>query len=294
METVLKVKELNINYKNKKKDLTVIINLNFEVLKGKCVALLGESGSGKSLTALSLFNALPKNFYISSGEIIKDEKTKMAYLFQDPFSALNPTFKLITQMKSVQKTSKKFNLEELLNLLKDLAFPEPEKKIELYPHQLSGGMQQRFALALTLLTNPEILVADEPTTALDLTVQAKILSLFEKLLEEKLSILLITHDLGVVAQISFYVYVLYLGRILEEAPTNLFFKEPLHPYSKLLMDSLRFKVKREKESNIPSFFEKPKGCPFHPRCQYKLEVCEKEFPQAFEKEKQKVWCHLYK
>ncbi len=294
METVLKVKDLNINYKNRKKDLPVIINVNFEVLKGKCVALLGESGSGKSLTALSLFNALPKNFYINFGEIIKDEKTKMAYLFQDPFSALNPTFKLITQMKSVQRTSQKYNLEELLNLLQDLAFFEPEKKIKLYPHQLSGGMQQRFALALSLLTKPEILIADEPTTALDLTVQAKILSLFEKLLKEKLSILLITHDMGVVAQISNYVYLLYLGRILEGAPTNLFFKEPLHPYSKLLMASLEFKIKRERESNVPSFFEKPSGCPFHPLCQFKLEICEKEFPQIFEKEKQRVWCHLYK
>ncbi len=290
MEIALEVKDLNITYKEK----PVIIDINFKLFKNQCFALLGESGSGKTLTALSLFNALPKDFKISSGEIFPKEKEKMAYLFQDPFSSLNPVFKIKNQMKSVQRGKNYYNLNEIIEILKSLAFPEPEKKINLYPFELSGGMQQRIALGLCLLKKPEILVADEPTTALDLTVQAKILALFEKLKKEKLSILLITHDMGVVAQIADWVSVMYLGYMLEISPVLEFFEEPLHPYSKVLIEAREFKVKKLKEEVKISFFNKPKGCPFHPKCEYKMDICEKEFPQVFQKEKRLVFCHLYK
>lgn len=290
MEIALEVRNLNISYKNK----PVIIDINFKLFKNQCFALLGESGSGKTLTALSLFDVLPNNFKIESGEIFPKEKNKMIYLFQDPLSALNPVFKLKTQIKSVQKAKKSFDYNEMINTLKSLAFPEPEKKIELYPHQLSGGMQQRFALALSLLKKSEILIADEPTTALDLTVQAKILNLFEKLKKEKLSILMITHDMGVVAQIADWVGVMYLGRLLEISPVEEFFDEPLHPYSKILQEAKEFKIKKIKEDKTLSFFEKPLGCPFHPKCEFKMDICEKTFPQIFEKNKRKVWCHLFK
>lgn len=290
MEIALEVRNLNISFKNK----PVIIDINFKLFKNQCFALLGESGSGKTLTALSLFDALPNNFKIEKGEIFPKEKNKMAYLFQDPLSALNPVFKLKTQMKSVQKTTVSFDQNEIINILKSLGFPQAEKIINLYPYELSGGMQQRFALGLSLLKKPEILVADEPTTALDLTVQAKILNLFEKLKKEKLSILMITHDMGVVAQIADWVGVMYLGRLLEIAPAQDFFDEPLHPYSKILQNAKEFKIKKIKEDKALSFFEKPSGCPFHPKCEFKMDICSEIFPTVFEKNKRKVWCHFYK
>lgn len=290
METALEVKDLNISFKKK----PVIVDINFKLFKNQCFALLGESGSGKTLTALSLFDALPKNFKIEKGEIITKEKEKMAYLFQDPLSALNPVFKLKTQFKSVMKATGSFDENEIIKVLKSLAFPEPEKKVNLYPYELSGGMQQRFALGLCLLKNPEILVADEPTTALDLTVQAKILGLLENLKKEKLSILIITHDMGVVAQISDWVGVMYLGHILEISPVQDFFDEPLHPLSKVLQEAKEFRVKKLKEEKQLSFFNKPAGCPFHPKCEYKMEICQREFPQLFRKNSRSIWCHLYK
>lgn len=289
METALEVKNLNISYKKK----PVILDINFKLFKNQCFALLGESGSGKTLTALSLFDALPEGFKIESGEVIPEKKDKRAYLFQDPYSALNPVFKLKTQFKSVLKSKGTFEENEIINLLKSLGFPEPEKKIDLYPHELSGGMQQRIALGLCLSKKPEVLVADEPTTALDLTVQAKILALLEKLKKETLSILMITHDMGVVAQIAEWVGVMYLGRLVEVSPVKDFFEEPLHPYSKALMEAREFKVKKIKEEKVLSFFEKPPGCPFHPKCEYKKDICENEFPSLFEKNQRKVFCYLY-
>lgn len=289
MEIALEVKGLNISFKNK----GVIIDVNFKLFKNQCFALLGESGSGKTLTALSLFNALPEGFKKERGEIIPGEIEKRAYLFQDPYSALNPVFKIRTQFKSVLKSKGSFEENEIINLLKSLGFPEPKKKIDLYPHELSGGMQQRIALGLCLSKKPEVLVADEPTTALDLTVQAKILALLEKLKRQTLSILMITHDIGVVAQIAEWVGVMYLGRLIEVSPVKDFFKEPLHPYSKALMEAREFKVKKIKEEKVLSFFEKPSGCPFHPKCEYKKEICEREFPPLFEKNQRKVFCYLY-
>lgn len=290
MEIALEIRNLNISFKKK----PVIIDINFKVFKNQCFALLGESGSGKTLTALSLFNALPENFKIDTGEIIPENKESRAYLFQDPFSALNPVFKLKSQFKSVMKSTGSFDENEIIKVLKSLAFPEAEKKINLYPHELSGGMQQRIALGLCLLKKPEVLVADEPTTALDLTVQAKILALLEKLKKEKLSILMITHDMGVVAQISDWVGVMYLGRILEISPVQDFFEDPLHPYSKVLQEAKEFKVKKLGEEKQLSFFNKPAGCPFHPKCGYKMEECEREFPKLFQKNSRSIWCHLYK
>lgn len=289
MEIALEVRDLNISYKNK----PVIINVNFKLFKNQCLALLGESGSGKTLTALSLFDALPEGFKIESGEIIPEEKEKRAYLFQDPYSALNPVFKLKTQFKSVLKSRGSFEENEVLNLLKSLGFPEAEKKVNLYPHELSGGMQQRIALGLCLSKNPEVLVADEPTTALDLTVQAKILALLEELKRQTLSILMITHDMGVVAQIADWVSVMYLGHLIEISPVKEFFAEPLHPYSRVLMEAREFKVKKLKEEKPLSFFNKPSGCPFHPKCEYKKEICESKFPPLFEKNQSKVFCYLY-
>lgn len=293
METALKVKNLNIFYKKEKEEIPVILDINFELSKNHCLAILGESGSGKTLTALSILNLLPENFFIKNGEVFPSEIQKFAYLFQDPLSALNPVFKLKTQMKSVQKSKGYYCYEELIEILKELAFSEPEKILKLYPHQLSGGMQQRFALGLCLLKRPEILIADEPTTALDLTVQAKILSLLEKMKKEKFSILMITHDIGVVAQIADFVCVMYLGRIFEISSVIDFFKEPLHPYSKALIQAKEFKIEKGKEEVRLSFFKKPQGCPYNPNCKFKMDICIKEFPNLKEKDGRKVWCHLY-
>lgn len=289
METALEIKDLTISF-NKK---PVILRISLKLFKNQCFALLGESGSGKTLTALSLFNSLPKGFKIERGKIFPEEVEKRAYLFQDPYSALNPVFKIKTQFKSVLKSRGSFNEKEIIEVLKSLAFPEPDKKINLYPYELSGGMQQRISLGLCLSKKPEVLVADEPTTALDLTVQAKILALLEKLKEETLSVLIITHDMGVVAQIADWVGVMYLGYLLETSPVGEFFNEPLHPYSKSLIQAREFKVKKLKEEVQLSFFKKPLGCPYHPKCEYKMEKCEKEFPHLFEKNQRKVWCYLY-
>jgi len=289
-----------------------------EVKKGERVAVVGESGSGKSLTALSILKLLPENLHIAGEinvdgldvlslqgeELRKFRWEKVSMIFQDPSASLNPLMKIKEQIGEALlyhgKAEKGEIEEKVVELLKLAEVPEPEERMNAYPHHLSGGLKQRVAIAMALACNPDYILADEPTTALDVTVQAKILNLLKNLsVEKNTGILLITHDMGVVAAFSQRVFVMYAGYTVESGRTEEIFETPLHPYTKGLIECspvLNGGEKRKLFSipgNIPEPSEKIVGCPFHPRCPKVKEICKREVPPTVKVEGRKVRCFLY-
>ena len=289
-----------------------------EVKKGERVAVVGESGSGKSLTALSVLKLLPENLHIAGEinvdglnvlslqgeELRKFRWEKVSMIFQDPSASLNPLMKIKEQIGEALlyhgKAEKGEIEEKVVELLKLAEVPEPEERMNTYPHHLSGGLKQRVAIAMALACNPDYILADEPTTALDVTVQSKILNLLKNLsVEKSTGILLITHDMGVVAEFSQRVFVMYAGYTVESGRTAEIFEKPLHPYTKGLIECspvLKGGEKRKLFSipgNIPEPSEKIAGCPFHPRCPEVKELCKKEVPPTVEVEGRRVRCFLY-
>jgi len=282
--------------------------VSLKVREGETLGLVGESGSGKSVTALSMLRIVPRPGKIVGGRIIykgedlleKNESEmqkfrgkEVSYIFQDPSTSLNPVFTIASQLieviKQHQNVTKKEALEKALELFRLVEIPDPDIKIWNYPHQLSGGMKQRIAVARALSCEPSLLLADEPTTALDVTVQAQILDLLKNLKQKLgMAMVLITHDMGVVADVADRITVLYAGRVCESAPTRTIFYKPMHPYTRALLEAVpSLALKREKlkviGGSIPNLIEVPSGCRFHPRCDFaKQGVCSMELPELVE------------
>ena len=302
---LLEVKNLRTFFKTKKGIVKAVNDVSYSLEPGKTIGIVGESGSGKSVSAMSILRLLDANGYIESGEIIFEGKdlTKVSMdemyslrgnaisvIFQEPMTSLNPVFTVDRQLSEPfiihQGMSKKEAHEQALKMLYDVQIPNPEAVIKQYPHQLSGGMRQRVMIAMALACRPKILIADEPTTALDVTIQAQILRLMNDLQKEKgTSIIFITHDLGVINEMADDVAVMYCGQVVEKAPARLIFSDckMSHPYTEGLMFSIpRIDKIHEKIEPIPGVVPHPlalpKGCKFAPRCKYCTAKCLEEEP----------------
>lgn len=319
-ETLIDIKNLVTSFKTSKGSLRVLDDVSFSIGKGKVLGVVGESGCGKSITSLSIMGLLPQpNGYIESGEILfngvdltklsKKEMENMrgndiSMIFQEPMTALNPVLTIGFQIGEVLEIHKKLKgkekKEKVLEMLKLVGLPKPEKIIDEYPHQLSGGMRQRIMIAMALSCNPKLLIADEPTTALDVTIQIQILELMKNLKNNfDTSILFITHDLGVIAEMADEVAVMYLGKIVEYTTVLNIFDNPMHPYTQGLLNSRLGNIKKGNTpvcipGLVPTLNNKPKGCSFSPRCSKCMDICKEKMPELIEIEpNHKVRCWLY-
>ena len=306
---LLEVKNLRTFFKTKKGIVKAVNDVSYTLEPGKTIGIVGESGSGKSQSAMSILRLLDSNGYIESGEILFEGKdlTKVSMeemyslrgnaisvIFQEPMTSLNPVFTVEKQLSEPfiihQGMSKKEASEQALKMLYDVQIPNPEAGLKQYPHQLSGGMRQRVMIAMALACRPKILIADEPTTALDVTIQAQILRLMNDLQAEKgTSIIFITHDLGVINEMADDVAVMYCGQVVEKASARTIFSDckMSHPYTEGLMYSIpRIDAIHEKIEPIPGVvphpLNLPKGCKFAPRCQYATAKCMEEEPALFD------------
>ncbi|BDU49646.1 ABC transporter ATP-binding protein [Haliovirga abyssi] len=321
-DKILDVKDLYVSFDTYAGEVQAIRGVSFDLKRGESLAIVGESGSGKSVTVQTIMKLIPMPpGRVKSGEIIfegediakKSEHDmqnirggKIGMIFQDPMSSLNPTMSVGAQIAEGiikhQRLSKKEAKIKALEMLKLVGIPNAEKRIKQYPHEFSGGMRQRVMIGIALSCNPDLLIADEPTTALDVTIQAQILDLMKDL-KSKLgtAIILITHDLGVVADIAERVVVMYGGEIMEEADVKTIFYAPKHPYTWGLLQSMpRLDLGKDEEETLrsiegtpPDLFNPPKGCPFAPRCEYAMKVCLEKKPHFFEiEEGHKAACWL--
>ncbi|MFD2630055.1 ABC transporter ATP-binding protein [Oceanobacillus kapialis] len=303
-DMILKVNDLKIQFKTGKKTVQPIRGVDFSIKKGETLGVVGESGSGKSVTSLAVMGLLPeKTSEIISGEIIFDGKdltnlkekqfrklrgNDISMIFQEPMTSLNPVFTIGEQLSEPLKQHRKMSKKEIestiIDVLNQVGIPRAEQIINEYPHQLSGGMRQRVMISLALLGQPKLIIADEPTTALDVTIQAQILKLMKDIKKENdMSLLLITHDLGVVAEMCDRVVVMYAGEIVEVAEVNELFDNPLHPYTKGLIESLPSKNTRKNrlysiKGQVPKPDEITEGCIFANRCPFAFEKCFEETP----------------
>ncbi len=324
MNKLLEIKGLHVAYKVYGKRYHVLNGVQMHLSKGEKIGLIGESGCGKTTTLKSILKILPPSAILETGEVLFEGKNilsinkkelthirrrKIAMIFQDPTAALNPVFKIKTQLGDIIKyayledgkeLSKKEIEEEMKKVLKEVRLPDPERVMESYPFQLSGGMRQRVMIAMALASAKDIILADEPTTNLDVTIQDQILKLLKHLVEEKnLSIILVSHALGAVRGMVDRVYVMYAGTIVEVAETEELFENPLHPYTKMLLQSVP-KLTGEGISKgipgrIPDYSNPPSGCRFHPRCPKASPECRFKKPNLIEAEKNHfVACWLYK
>ncbi len=307
-EVILDVKNLHVRFKTKSGYVDAVEGLNFSLYKGELLALVGESGCGKSVTSLSVMGLINKpgeataDHMILDGtdmitataeEIRKMRGTKMAMIFQDPLTSLNPLYTVGSQISEQFLTHipgcTKHEAKELsIDMIRAMGIPRPEAVYASFPHELSGGMQQRVMIAIALACHPKLLIADEPTTALDVTIQAQILHLMRELIREyDTSILFITHDLGVVAEMADRVIVMYAGQIVEMADVNTLFHHPVHPYTKGLLRST-IQVQDEHDhlepiaGSVPSLKNMPRGCRFNPRCEFATEACREQQPELVE------------
>ena len=311
--SLLAVKNLTFGYE--KSGVLIGEEISFSISRGEILALVGESGCGKSLTGLAILGLLPPGIKIFKGKISFKGKdltrlsfeeyrrvrgAEIAIIFQDPMTALNPVFTVGDQIAEVltlhRGLSQKEALTEAARLLAEVGIPSPRERLRSYPHELSGGMRQRAMIAMALAGEPELLIADEPTTALDVTVQAQILSLLKEIREKTgLTVLLISHDLSVVAELADRVAVMYAGRLVEEAPVKELFSSPLHPYTKALLAALPRPGERRLSAipgRVPSPGEWPKGCKFADRCPWTHGRCgEKEPPLEEKAPGHKVRCY---
>ena len=318
----LNIQNLKVSFDTPKGKLTAVNGVNFHLNQGETLALVGESGCGKTVTALSILRLLPEPpAEISSGKILFSGQNllslnakalqdlrgrSISMIFQDPMTSLNPVLTIGEQMAETLLRHTTMNRQEALqksaDLLSRVELPSAKEKLTYYPHQLSGGMRQRVMIAMALACAPRVLIADEPTTALDVLIQAQILELLENLKKKHgMSILIITHDLGVVAKIAQRVLVMYAGEIVESGPARALLDNPLHPYTKGLIASapklgaLSKKGARLEEipGNVPSLDQRPSGCAFHPRCAWAIEKCKTQKPQLREADTQRKWsCNL--
>ncbi len=302
---ILEVKDLKTSFFTHLGEVQAVREISFDLEEGDILGIVGESGSGKSVTSLSIMGIVDEPGEIVSGSILFEGKdlTKLSerelnkyrgkeisMIFQDPMTSINPVYTIGNQLEEVIRAhtdlDKKQAHERAVELLKLVGIPEPETRIKNYPHQFSGGMRQRAMIAMAISCNPRLLIADEPTTALDVTIQAQILDLMRNLKDKiNSSIILITHDLGVIAEICNKVIVMYGGKIMEKADIFSLYENPQHPYTKGLMQSVPKPKTGTKERLIPipgsppDLLNPPKGCPFSPRCPHTMEIClEKQAP----------------
>ena len=302
-EALLEVRDLHVHFPTPDGVVKAVDGLSFSVHRGETFGIVGESGSGKSvtcLTALGLINRKTARvsgevlfmgrdlLQLSGGELQAVRGKDLAMIFQDPFASLHPMYRvgaqLVEAVRIHEDVSKEKARERVVELLGAVGIPRPRERFRDYPHQYSGGMRQRAMIAMALTHNPDILIADEPTTALDVTVQAQILELIDRIKREyDIGVILITHDLGVIADVAQTVMVMYAGRAMELGSRDHVFEQPLHPYSWGLLESRpRVDQKGERlvpiEGSPPSLIRVPPGCPFHPRCPHRFQPCDKEVP----------------
>lgn len=320
--TILQVKDLKTYFNSNDGIVKAVDGISFELKKGETLGIVGESGSGKTVANLSILRLIPQpignivggeiNFQgkdiltLSEEEIRKIRGKSIAMIFQDPMTSLNPFMKISKQMMEITQLhlgySKARAYEHAVKMLETVGIPDAESRIDNYPHEFSGGMRQRVTIAMALSCKPDLLIADEPTTALDVTIQAQILELIKQLKAEMgTSVILITHDLGVVAGMTDKVIVMYAGKIFEQALTNDLFKTPANPYTKGLLksvpDPLRELGKKlyQIPGSPPDVAHLPDGCPFEPRCELAKDICKNEFPRLVKlNENHYSLCHFAK
>lgn len=314
---ILEVKNLNLGFQCEEIFRPALFDVSFSLEKGKMLSIVGESGCGKTMSAMSILNLIPKTAKITSGEILfnnenlltKTQKqmqhirgAKIALIPQDPMTSLNPLYTVGDQLLEIIKIHQNLTgidaEKKAIEAFEAVQIPSAKSRLKNYPHEFSGGMKQRAIIAMALCCNAEILIADEPTTALDVTIQAQIMHLLQDIkINNGTSILLITHDLALVRENSDEIAVMYSGRIVENAPNEEFFKNPMHPYSKALLKSIPSN-RGEKLETIkgqpPTLSQKIDGCKFHPRCEFCKEICTKEIPILKNiNPNHKCACHLY-
>jgi peptide/nickel transport system ATP-binding protein len=319
VKNILEVKNLCTSFFTEEGEVKAVNGVSFSVPSGRTLGIVGESGSGKSITSLSILRLIQSPGKIKSGKILFDGKdllqlsekdmrkirgNEISMIFQEPMTSLNPVFTIGEQISEVyqihRNLSKREAKEKSIEMLKLVGIPSPEKRIDQYPHELSGGMRQRVMIAMALACNPKLLIADEPTTALDVTIQAQILRLIKELQEKlHMSVIFITHDLGVVAETCDYVAVMYCGKVVEFADVKTLFKNPQHPYTVGLLNSLpRHDIDQEEliaiKGNVPSPFEMPNGCAFVPRCPHASAICHTKEPELVAHlENNEIRCWIY-
>ncbi|ASJ03255.1 dipeptide/oligopeptide/nickel ABC transporter ATP-binding protein [Thermococcus profundus] len=324
-EPILEVRDLTVHFYTYAGIVKAIEKVSFDIYRGETFALVGETGCGKSVTSRALTQLIESPGRIVDGKVIyhRDDGStidllklseeeireirgkEIAYIFQDPHASLDPLYTVgyqIAEAMVVHKTVKdwKEGLRRAVDILRRVLIPDPENRVNNYPHEMSGGMKQRVVIGTGISNDPKILIADEPTTALDVTVQAQILDLMNKLKKEyNTTVILITHNMGVVAEMADRVAVMYAGKIVEIGSVDQIFKNPLHPYTKGLLKAVPnplAKIERLEAipGTVPNLITPPGGCRFHPRCPYATEICRKKVPELKEMEPGHfVACHLY-
>ena len=313
---LLDVKELSVHFGDKKTPFKAVDRISYQVAQGEVLGIVGESGSGKSVSSLAIMGLIDHPGRVSA-ESLQFENTdlltleskakrqligaEVAMIFQDPMTSLNPAytvgFQIMEALKTHEGGTKKARKDRTLEILRLVGIPDPESRIDVYPHQLSGGMSQRVMIAMAIACRPKLLIADEPTTALDVTIQAQIMELLLELQKKEcMSLILITHDLALVAEAADRIIVMYAGQIVEEGTAKDIFREPKHPYTQALLRSLpefaEGKSRLESlQGVVPGKYDRPTGCLLNPRCPYATEYCRQVEPQLHHIGSRKVKCH---
>ena len=313
---LLDVKELSVHFGDKNTPFKAVDRISYQVAQGEVLGIVGESGSGKSVSSLAIMGLINHPGRVSA-ESLQFENTNLltleskvkrqligadvAMIFQDPMTSLNPAytvgFQIMEALKTHEGGTKKARKDRTLELLRLVGIPDPESRIDVYPHQLSGGMSQRVMIAMAIACRPKLLIADEPTTALDVTIQAQIMELLLELQKKEcMSLILITHDLALVAEAADRIIVMYAGQIVEEGTAKDIFREPKHPYTQALLRSLpEFAEGKSRLASlqgvVPGKYDRPTGCLLNPRCPYATEYCRQVEPQLHHIGSRKVKCH---
>ncbi|MCM2131371.1 ABC transporter ATP-binding protein [Larsenimonas rhizosphaerae] len=314
---LLDVRQLDVRFSSRGKAVQALRGIDFSLERGERLGIVGESGAGKSVAAFSILNLIAHPGFIAGGEITFDghhlnrmserqlrkiRGDRIAMIFQDPMMTLNPVLTLGAQMIECLKAHRRISTREARQIALDklnlVQIPSPERRLDQYPHELSGGMRQRIIIAIALLLDPDLIIADEPTTALDVTIQAEIMALLTELCDtQNVALMLITHDLGVVSQVTRRTLVMYAGRIIEQGPTREIINDPQHPYTQGLLDALpQMATPGERLNQIPgampSLNNIPPGCAFNPRCTFATERCTREVPHFVSTGGTQVACHM--